>query len=726
MKLKLLVLPILTIVALLVTMTMEARGVLLDQNFDGLESQLQSAVDENIDPMLLGWTHSTPTGWSIDNSNMPSQPGTAEWQGWSFTTMPFWTAADTQGRETFASASGVLAVADPDEWDDTGSPSSSGDFDSTLIAPPIAVAAGQTTYLSFHSHYQQEGDQTAEVTISFDGGAEQVVLRYDENAGSDNGGGDVLNEFVNVALPAPQDSADLTVKFRLYDAGNNWFWAIDNVKVTFDPGVPPSPTPAPTLPPTTLGNKRVLYIGLDGLRGDSISPANTPNMDALIADGAFQSNLLAGVNLQDTSSAPGWSTLMTGVWATKHNVFDNGDFFQNDYANYPHFVTHIEAYDPAIKTASIVHWGPINDWIAPSVTDIEETYSSDVALANRAADLLGANDAPHVTFLHFDDIDGRGHSCCFSPTNTDYLAEVADTDALLGIVFAAVENRPNYAQEDWLILITSDHGGSGVVHGGQTHDEQNAFLIINNSGTADYCSGDIDGYMTHVDVLPHIFDFLDIPINPAWEWDGFVHPACSGDTSDQATYEDAPASPLPIADNACGAQAVVRTINVPDNITIADLDFGVTIEHPFRSDVEVTLQSPEGSSADLIVRTASTNIDNFDIQLNDETASPLNDGNNDDIAAPIYDRMGQPSNPLAIFDGENAQGDWTLTICDVAGADVGSYQQSQLFITSEPPPTAIGLISERIVTPTNYLIALTVIMVALIGLVWVKNRVVPR
>ncbi len=654
-----------------------ALVALLDEDFEGVAGSLQTAVDENIPASILGWTHTTPPGWSIDNSNMPATPGTTEWQGWSFTTKTFWVAADTQGRENFTLATNIIAVADPDEWDDTNSAANSGNFDSVLLSPSIAIAAGQTTYLSFNSHYRQEDFQIAEFAISWDGGPDQVLLRYDNNPTSDNLGGDVQNRKVELIIPAPANASNLVLKWRLVGA-NDWFWAIDDVKLNTDP--PPTATPAPTLTPTDLGNKRVLYIGIDGLRGDSVAPANTPNMDALIAGGAVHTYLTAGANIQDTSSAPGWSTLLTGVWATKHNVFNNGQFGQNNYAQYPHFFSYVKQAVAGVKTASIVHWGPINDNIVPAGTDVVETYASDGAVASRVAQILGAVDAPHVTFVHFDDVDHAGHACCYSPSNANYLNAIANVDAYVGVILTAVQSRPNYANEDWLILVASDHGGSSTGHGGQSVAEQGAFLLFSNSGTTPYCQGALDGFMTQTDVVGHIFDFLDIAVSPAWGWDGRLHETCSPSTNPPSAYSDTPASSIAIADNVCGPSAVVRIINVPDSLIISDLDYGFNADHVYRSDIEVTLESPAETSVKVIQRIASTNIDNFDVQLDDEMPTPLNDGNIDDTGAPIYDRVASPSNSLSVFDGENAQGDWTITICDVGVADVGSYNQSRLFI----------------------------------------------
>lgn len=233
------------LIGLLATESWTAE-VFFEENFDGLEGSLQAAVNESIPPNILGWTHLPPAGWSIDNSNMPPDQGMTEWQGWSFTTLDFWTRAATQEREGFLLSDKVFAVADPDEWDDKNNPSSSGNYSSTLISPPIAVAAGTATYLSFHSHYRQENNQKAEVRVSVDGGPDQVLLHYDSNGSSDNGGSDARNREVVLTVPVPSEDSSMVFKWALFDAGNNWYWAIDAVRLTEDP--PPAPEDPPDLP----------------------------------------------------------------------------------------------------------------------------------------------------------------------------------------------------------------------------------------------------------------------------------------------------------------------------------------------------------------------------------------------------------------------------------------------------------------------------------------------
>jgi len=215
------------------------------ENFDELTSAFQPAVDESWSPASEPvWTHTPPAGWSIDNSNMPSVQGVTEWQGWSFTRLNFWvTVSGDQERSAFTKCSGVIAVADPDEWDDKNNPSASGTYDSVLISPPIPVDAATTTYLHFDSHYRQEADQTAEVAVSINGGPDQVLLHYDGDPNSDNHGEDVQNAHVVLEIPPLSTTGTIVIKWHLFNARNNWFWAIDNVELNEEPPPPPPPEP---------------------------------------------------------------------------------------------------------------------------------------------------------------------------------------------------------------------------------------------------------------------------------------------------------------------------------------------------------------------------------------------------------------------------------------------------------------------------------------------------
>lgn len=221
---------------------------------------------------------------------------------------------------------------------------------------------------------------------------------------------------------------------------------------------------------------KVLIIGIDGVRSDALAVANTPNIDALIANGTYSYDAL---NDDITISGPGWSSMLTGVWSPKHGVTDNS-FVGSNYGAYPHFFQHIEHSNSSLTTASICHWSPINDQIVQTIADYKLNVNSDSDVAVQAATYLLNND-PDVLFLHFDDCDGAGHSSGFSPTNPSYISTIETTDIYIGMVLTALSNRSNYANENWLILSSTDHGGNGTSHGGNSIEEERVFFIASGN-----------------------------------------------------------------------------------------------------------------------------------------------------------------------------------------------------------------------------------------------------
>ena len=78
--------------------------------------------------------------------------------------------------------------------------------------------------------------------------------------------------------------------------------------------------------------KKAIIIGYDGCRADVLTEMVDGNsaIDALLDDGAsINLTYCGGVNYpaentQDTSTAPGWCSILTGVWADKHGITANG------------------------------------------------------------------------------------------------------------------------------------------------------------------------------------------------------------------------------------------------------------------------------------------------------------------------------------------------------------------------------------------------------------------
>ena len=243
-------------------------GPLFAEDFNSLP--LQDAIDEPVGGTGV-WTNLPPDGWNIDNSEMfkgfwdpepPPEdfllwPGRSEWKGWAFATIEWWPTVDNQRRSEFVKATGTVAIADPDEWDDAGGPvAAGGKFNSFLNTPKISLAGipANTVLLKFDSCWRPEccddGDnsnnQTATVEVSFDGGPKIKVVDWSSNPADPNYKDDnSTNDTVLVPVPNPAGAKTMELSFGLTNAANDWFWAVDNISLTAGAATLASVTPTP-------------------------------------------------------------------------------------------------------------------------------------------------------------------------------------------------------------------------------------------------------------------------------------------------------------------------------------------------------------------------------------------------------------------------------------------------------------------------------------------------
>lgn len=220
--------------------------------------------------------------------------------------------------------------------------------------------------------------------------------------------------------------------------------------------------------------KKVLFIGIDGCRADVMMSSNIPNIQNLVSKSIYS---LDGLCAATTWSGNGWSTMLTGVWHTKHNIQDNS-FTNPNYVNYPDFLTRAETYNSNLRTISLASWAPINDQIVQNA-DIQSNFTSDVAVKNAAVNAL-QSDNPDILFIDFDDVDHAGHSYGFSSSVPQYVSAIQQTDAYVGEIVNAMKNRATYNNEDWLVVLTTDHGAVESAHGGGNLSERNIFTIYSN------------------------------------------------------------------------------------------------------------------------------------------------------------------------------------------------------------------------------------------------------
>lgn len=226
--------------------------------------------------------------------------------------------------------------------------------------------------------------------------------------------------------------------------------------------------------PPIVQNRKVLIIGIDGCRPDALVTASTPNLDALMANGTFS---LDARNTRTTYSGPAWASILTGVWEEKHGVTDNS-FNGSKFNRYPHVFKFIKDKYPESRNVSVGEWAPINDQIAVVHSDSARNTSNASDTESKAVAELGVESLTSL-FLHFDAVDHAGHSSGFTPSNSHYIAAIEEVDASIGGIIAAMKAREDYANEEWVVIVTTDHGGLGNSHGGNSEEERTVFMIVN-------------------------------------------------------------------------------------------------------------------------------------------------------------------------------------------------------------------------------------------------------
>ncbi len=259
---------------------------------------------------------------------------------------------------------------------------------------------------------------------------------------------------------------------------------------------------------------KVLIIGVDGCRPDALLAANTPNMDELWKEGAYTFEARTD---EISSSGPAWSAMLTGVWHQKHNVMNN-DYENPDLEHYPHFFHRIRQEKPELKTYSVANWGPIHSILQEGDATYTSSKISDVQVASEVASILENKDVD-VMFVQLDEVDGAGHRHDYKVESEKYLKAIERSDKQVGTMVSALEKRTSIENENWLIILSADHGGSNFGHGKNIPDHTTVFFIA--SGTSAK-KGEITREVGVVDVAVTAMYHLGIPAKEAWDLDGQV------------------------------------------------------------------------------------------------------------------------------------------------------------------------------------------------------------
>ena len=301
--------------------------------------------------------------------------------------------------------------------------------------------------------------------------------------------------------------------------------------------------------------KKVLFVIVDGIPADVIDTVATPNIDKISAVGGFtiasMGGEVGGYSETPTISAVGYNSLLIGVWANKHNVWDN-DIEAPNY-NYQTIFRMLKESDPTKKTAIFSTWLDNRTKLVGANLPETERFAFDYFFDGMELDTLNfphdkdkmyihnideevskdaaryiSTESPDLSWMYLEYSDDMGHKFGNSPQMVDGLQKV---DEQIGRVWEAIQYREKKYKEDWLIIITTDHGRTedGFGHGGHSDRERATWIVTNSKNTNSHFRQTPE----MVDILPSIAHHLglSIPKKIAMELDGtpFIGPVAATD-----------------------------------------------------------------------------------------------------------------------------------------------------------------------------------------------------
>lgn len=229
--------------------------------------------------------------------------------------------------------------------------------------------------------------------------------------------------------------------------------------------------------------KRVILIGIDGVSAEGFQYSNTPVMNNLISQGAVS---LKTRGVMPTVSAPNWATILSGAGPEQHGVTSNSwslinQGFEPTAKDADGYFTSIfsliRKQMPKAVTAMFYDWDWLGTYVNKMLISKEQFIQGHVMVTSIALNYI-KKEKPVFTFIYYGHPDETGHSKGFN--TKEYYQAINDIDTEIGKIIAGLQEAKMF--QNTTLIITSDHGGIGFGHGGESMTELEVPWIITGPG----------------------------------------------------------------------------------------------------------------------------------------------------------------------------------------------------------------------------------------------------
>ncbi len=231
--------------------------------------------------------------------------------------------------------------------------------------------------------------------------------------------------------------------------------------------------------------KHVVLIGIDGWGGYSVKKAKIPNIKKLMNDGAYT---LKKRSVLPSSSAPNWASMYMGAGPELHGYCEWGSRVPdlpsrvlNEDNIFPTIFSVLRKADPQAEIGNICEWSGIRYLVDTLVLNYDKHVveaEKDGTSTSRYACKYIKEKKPTFVNIVFDVLDHVGHSA--GHDTPAYYQQLEEIDQYIGEIIKSVQDAGLW--NNTIIIVTADHGGIGLGHGGRTMQEMETPFIICGRG----------------------------------------------------------------------------------------------------------------------------------------------------------------------------------------------------------------------------------------------------